>query len=830
MQSGQVNASQLLAAFLGGAKEKLGQKITKNDFSGELEKHLSKQVKVAGASNLEGHGAGKTDDSNADSNGSATDSDARTDTAGVKIKEIKSKARAEKNLLVSNPAILESVLANLHYPAQARDECQTLLGKQGGISIQDLNSILDTRPDTASGAAEQVPASSVRALVESIVKASGSAAGKGAGGANSFKSSVATKQEGSYTRDELRNLLEKVVQASQKADSQAQPSSLSSTTSTDAQTETVESLKTGQTEELVSTVLPSFATAGGKVSSARVLAAAAVSKALGSQNADGKAAELREGLVQAGSTQSNSPGGAGAEGSGSSSGDGEQISTGMGVIMRTGENGASQAPAQGEGTDTASAGLDVAAELADLIKAGGFSEQTDSGASQTTTGAYSLKDVETRAELGGQDTPMLGKQIEKFVGGKDQPSEDGVLQTTEFNPDDNLINLQQMNNSGGDDFSSYDRNRQGELVQEARGGATTEAPATNPGDDGIAAILDSYISAGDEIGSMTGILTGGLDDLKSGAQSLSKIDSARGPVQDVSNIWKSGEQTASDKAAQAGDGATGGSVGAGSAGAGNWSSTASASAWSLAQQEAVSLPSGVIDQDVQSSDGQSLGSSFQQDATGSIAATTMTQTLAAIEQSVFGTQGVAVDAKRIDEPAAGTDTSTGLALLQASPSNPQAINMQPADNSAQNGSAMYDPYRAVELANSVIEQMGSGSGRQLVLEMDSDGLGKINLKVGARKDEISVEALTQNEPARQALMSHSIGLRQDLRNQGLVLGKFMVDVNGGKAGGGNSADANQSGGKGGGTPKETKARAIKTLEPSIRAAAATGRSQISVFA
>ena len=102
------------------------------------------------------------------------------------------------------------------------------------------------------------------------------------------------------------------------------------------------------------------------------------------------------------------------------------------------------------------------------------------------------------------------------------------------------------------------------------------------------------------------------------------------------------------------------------------------------------------------------------------------------------------------------------------------------DNPAGNGFTYYDPYRSAELAQNMREQATGAGARQLVLEMEPDELGKISIKVGAKKDEISVEALTQSVGAKEALMSNSPELRQDLKDQGLVLDKFMVDVNGRK--------------------------------------------------
>ena len=536
MQSGHVCASQLLAAFLGNVKQKISQAITNNDFSGELAKHLPKQLSTSGTVGLEDAGAVKKDASDSDSGASTTGSPVFSEaksggslhlqakgltSSSPTIKDIKSKANAEKSLFVSNPAIVQTVLANLHYPAQARDKCEALLSKQGRISIQDLNSILDTQPGAGSGAAAEVPAASVRAMVASLVKASGNAEGKTAGVAKSLKSSVAVKPDGSYTRGELRNLLDKVVQASQTTGQQTLLSARSSSTPAALETTTVEGLKTGQTEELASTVLPSFISDGRKDSAGRVLSGATVGKAPDSQNANGQAAVLRENMVKDYSMGSTSSGRAGAENPGSSPGDGETISTSMEAIMRGGESGpwkvsaAAAAPAQEEQTD-ATSDFGVATGLVDWINEGRFSEQSDSGASAAKTGGDSIKEVESSAELGGQDTPMLGKQIEKFAGGKDQPSENGVLQSAGASTDDNLINLKQMNHSGGEGSAFYDRNQQAESVQQARGAKTIEASTTSLSDDGIATILASYTSSDDETGSTAGIFSGSPDNQKSG--------------------------------------------------------------------------------------------------------------------------------------------------------------------------------------------------------------------------------------------------------------------------------------------------------------------------
>ncbi len=892
MQSGQVNASQLLAAFLGKAKEKLGEAITKNDFSGELAKHLPKQPTAAGTPDLQEAATVGTDVSTADSMASAKGSPGFSEAkAGAslavhlkgltasssKIKEINSKADTERSLFVSNPAIVETVLAKLHYPAKTRDECVKLLDKQGRLSIQNLMSILGARPDAVSGAATGVSAASVRTLLESVVEASDNKEGKAIGVAKSFKPSVAVKQDGSYTRSEFIDLLKKVVQASQKNSEKTQSSAISSATPTAVRKKTVEGLKKGQAEELVSTVLPSFVSSGREGSSASVLAANTAVNASGSQDANGKRTHLGKNQVKAVSGGSNSPERVRAEKAGLSAGGGERIAAGMETVVHGGENGSPKASASDavssrqKRTVAASAALGAETELAASIKAGMTPEQQGAGAPMGTTGALSLKDVQSRAELGGQDTAMLGKHIERLTGGKEQSSENGVLQTAEANPGDSPINLPRMDNSGGDGFVFYDRNRPAEYVQKARGAKTIDPSTASQSNDGIANVLVSYISPDEPTGSTAAILTAGPANLKSdlennvtqsvsamsGTDWLTAIEqlavggqgggvaatpigqpaagkemkaSGKSSVLNVSNSAKSGGSAGSDKAAAV----TGGGGGVGTTGAGSGPSTASASAWAMAQQEAVSMPSGLKDQSAQTGNGKSSNSSLENNAAQSVSATGGTDSLTAVEQLVAGGQGRAEVPKRIAEPAAGKDSLLGPALVQASVSNPHAINMPLADNSAQSSFAMYDPYLAVELANSMREQMGSGTGRLLVLDMEPEGLGKINLKVQAGKDEISVVALTQNEPARQALMSHSVELRQDLKNQGIVLGKFMVDVNAGNSGRENSAGANQSGGKGRGESGAAKVRNVKTnvktSEAPIQPSTMSGRSQISIFA
>ena len=55
------------------------------------------------------------------------------------------------------------------------------------------------------------------------------------------------------------------------------------------------------------------------------------------------------------------------------------------------------------------------------------------------------------------------------------------------------------------------------------------------------------------------------------------------------------------------------------------------------------------------------------------------------------------------------------------------------DNSAPNGFAYYDPYRSAELVQDMRERLEGAPASQLVLDMEPDGLGKINIKVERQK-------------------------------------------------------------------------------------------------
>ncbi len=194
---------------------------------------------------------------------------------------------------------------------------------------------------------------------------------------------------------------------------------------------------------------------------------------------------------------------------------------------------------------------------------------------------------------------------------------------------------------------------------------------------------------------------------------------------------------------------------------------------------------------------------------------------------------IAIVSEHIDKQIGNKDSAPENAVVQGAVSGFQGaseIKLARMDNSAGDGFTFYDPYRSAELAQNTREQVTGAGARQLVLEMDPDELGKISIKVGAKKDEISVEALTQSADTKAALMSHAPELRQDLKDQGLVLDKFMVDVNGEKSGGGNYPYGNNAKSKTAQTSKTAGVGSIRTPARGVYVRKNDGRSQISIFA
>ncbi len=645
MQSGQVNASQLLSSFLGSENEKIGQAIGQGDFSGELRHLMPASAGCAGSS---GWNASAAPWSNASAGQTPTSAETENNPppsvrerriptdSRTKINAIKSKAKKEQDLVVTNPVIAQTVLADLQYPAQTRKAYEGMQNKEGHISIKDLRALLGTQGATDSGLSGQVPAEHASALVESIIsKASGTNQKELASG-GTLQSSLQMKTEGSYSPSEFRGLLDKVLQQAdttqgEVADPGSQPGSA----------KTAEGLKRGQTESLVETVLPSFISANHEHDSNRkIFAGNSNDQTFEAQSA--KVRDIRENSVETVSDNLKS---------------GEQLSA---AEVASGDKGK---------------------EGGALVTEAGIKDDGTGSSTSPTSDSPSARQETVSIPLEALD-PVLKYFDARIVSESPQQPE---------------VNTASTPAPGGPDEASA---AQAQNLAPSVKGAQKQA------------------------------------DGPSGTLSSSKL------AQDIA------EQT---KAA-------------------------------------------------------------------------LTKTMAA--ESASGDRSSDGNPNREDLNAQANTVLQNL----ASSFQGSEINLSQMQNSIQSAFAYFDPYRSVELAENAREQVTSGAARHLVLEMEPDELGKISIKVGAKKDGISVEAHTQSEPARQALMRHSPELRQDLQNQGLVLEKFIVDVNGEKSGGGNYPEENN--------PKGTTPPVSKTARnASIQAATepsyireTDGQWRISLFA
>jgi flagellar hook-length control protein FliK len=653
MHSGRVNAAPLLASFLGSENEKIGQNIAQGDFSGELQKLMPATAKGAGSSARNAPAKPeKADAADSGLKASAGETPAAAETKSstspstrerrgaedsrTKINAIKSKAQKEQSLVVSNPGIAQTVLADLQYPAQTRKACEGMQNKEGQISIKDLRALLGTQGATDSEISGQVPADHASALVESIIsKASGTNLKESASG-GTLPSSVQMKTEGSYSPSEFRGLLDKVLQQvdtaqSKVADTGSQPGSA----------KTAEGLKTGQTESLVETVLPSFISANHEHDSTRKIFAGN-SNDQTSEAQSAKVRDIRENSVETVSDNLKS---------------GEQLSA---------------AEVASGGKDKEWGALVTEAETKDGGTGSSTSPASDSPSARQETGSIPLEALD----------PVLKYFDARIVSES--------LQQPEVNT------------------------------------ASTPAP-------------------------------GGPDEA-SAAQAQNLAPSVKGVEKQA-------------------DGPSG-------------TLSSSRLAQDMAEQTEAALTKTMAAESA-SGDRSSNGNPNRQD---------------------FNAQASAV-LQNLSSGFQGSET-----------------NLSQMPNSTQSGFAYFDPYRSVELAENAREQVTSGAARHLVLEMEPDELGKISIKVGANKDGISVEAHTQSEPARQILMRHSPELRQDLQNQGLVLEKFTVDVNGEKSGGGNYHEENNPKGKTPPVSKTAGSAGIQAATEPSYISETDGQWRISIFA
>ena len=852
MQSGQVNASQLLASFLGSENEKIGQAIAQNDFAGELKKLMpatangaGPSVRSAAAKPERGDEAElrpkassgetlATAETKSPPSPSTREQRGATDSR-TKINAIKSKAQREQILVVTNPAIAATVLGDLQYPAQTRKACEGMQNKEGLISIKDLKSLLDTQPAIGSEIRAQVPAEHARALVESIIAKGGGTNHKELASGGTLQSSVQIKTEGSYTPDEFRGLLEKVLQHSdttrtQLAEQGSQPGSVETA-------KTAEGPKRGQTESLVETVLPSFISADHENDSTRkIFAGNSDNQTSEAQNA--KVRDVRENSIEAVSDNLNSYEQPSAAKLAPDGGDHEGVALGTeagikggGTVSSTFSASASPSARQ-ETVSIPVEDLDPILKYfaAKIVPAGPQQPEANTASTPAPGGPHEalaaqaqnlappVKWAEKQAD--GPRGTLSSWRLPQYI---DEQTEAARIKTVaaEFPSSER----------------SFDSNPNRAPVPSQETQAKAPAPATGhekirsqsgetlPGveNDGKAASANQIL--GDSVGKAVPAaetLAGKLSDsIEAKAEAIAtKTDPEEIPVAlretlpGVENDGKAASAVVSEIPAEAGSKM----VSQPESPLGRWILGYSTEDFNSRADQSIF------------GEGSDSGPSVDESASATRA---MDALKVAESRTALSGQDTALLSKQIEKQLGSKDAAPESAVFQNSASSfhgVSEINLPRMENSAQNGFAYYDPYRSAELAQNVREQLTGGATRQLVLEMEPDELGKISIKVEAKKDEISVVALTQSEPAKQALVRHSPELRQDLQDQGLVLEKFMVDVNREKSGRGNYPEENNPAGKTPPVSKTAKSGGIQAATGPAYIRKTDGQSRISIFA
>ncbi len=920
MQSAQVNASQLLASFLGSENEKIAQAIAPHDFAGELKKLMpataigaepsardaavKSQKAVAADPRKKSSGgqipaAAETISSPAPSireQSGATDS--RT-----KINAIKSKALKEKSLFVTNPAIAATVLADLQYPAETRKACEGMQTKQGLISVKDLKSVLDTQPAIGSEVRAQVPAEHAHALVESIIVKGGGTNQKEFASGGPLQSSVQIKTEGSYTPDEFRGLLEKVLQQADTTQSQIvkpgpQPDPGSA--------KTAEGQKIGQTRSLVETVLPSFiSTDHENDASRKIFAENSNNQTSEAQSA--KARDLREDSIGAVSDNLKSE----QQLSAAKFISGGEDHEGVTLVTEAGLKGS----ATGSSTSSASASPSLRQETAgipvedlDPVLKYFDARIVSTGSQQPEADAVPTMAPNTPHETLAAQAQNLAPQVKASEKQADGPR--GTLSSWRLQQDIAEQTEAARIKTVGAEFPSGERsfdsdpNRAEVLSQESY--TKTQAATTGfekiqalPGENSRSNEIDGKASANQTLGNSGKMSDSieGLDhreDLSTAAQSEDPVPGNEAQVfatkshsEEIPAELRETSQSVESEGKAASENEILGNieekaVPAAEPLAGKLSDLLKAKAEAISvktdpdkiQAELRETPQGVendgkaasavVRENPAEAGGTTVSqpesppwswrfgyttddfnpradlSVFQEESDSGSSGHGSSSTLAGMDPLTVSESHTALSgldtatlSKQIEKQFGSKDSAPESAVFQNSASTFQGVNetnLPVMDNSAQNDFAHQDPYRLVELAQDMREQFTGGATRQLVLEMEPNELGKISIKVEAKKDEISVVAVTQNEPARQALMKHSLELRQDLQDQGLMLDKFMVDVNHEKSGGRNYPEANNPKGK---TPPVTKTAKIDSIQAATGPAyigKTDGQSRINIFA
>ncbi len=225
MQASPINAAQLMMEFLEREQVDIGQGIIATEFSRELEKQ---KLRIDGTSSetqtapqketLFGKPLSTSLPDTIEPAPSNPSKDAAATQRSKSLKRLVSDGRPMKDLrtkiqdemLFTNPVLLEKVLADLKVPAEARKACTSAEDKQGRLPLGSLLNVLDKQTgDGASLNPGKAQGQDVEALIKSIALPRGLD--------TLAIQQLVTKPRGVYTLNELRQVLDKAVKQVQEA-------------------------------------------------------------------------------------------------------------------------------------------------------------------------------------------------------------------------------------------------------------------------------------------------------------------------------------------------------------------------------------------------------------------------------------------------------------------------------------------------------------------------------------------------------------------------------------------------------------------------------------
>ena len=278
MQSSFVSPAQLLLNYLDGEHRKIGQDISANQFSQELNAQQGQLVSPLVPSALNSLTG---DNSNGNTIASAAAaaqrlSEATQNGRSPSVEAGRASIRATQALTQStenqsdkggdvfftNGPLLEKAAAQWKLPAEARKAIKAAEDCRGRISLKALNQILsDYQPVSGASPEGQVPSQDVQSLLGSMQS----------GNFESIASGTAVtgaRQQGSYSLTEFRRLVENIARQSPSAESKSGNSlaagsqklsgAVTSSTSSAGKTSSAAATASTPVECRPSTIIPSF--------------------------------------------------------------------------------------------------------------------------------------------------------------------------------------------------------------------------------------------------------------------------------------------------------------------------------------------------------------------------------------------------------------------------------------------------------------------------------------------------------------------------------------------------------------------------------------------